>query len=45
MVPLVAIGGSDDGVAPSPDVILEGIKLGEVLIGESGRDPLPVSSF
>lgn len=30
MVPLVAIGGPEDGVAPSPDVILEGLKIGEL---------------
>lgn len=29
MVPLVAIGGEEDGVAPSTSVVLEGLKLGE----------------
>lgn len=29
MIPLIAIGGPEDGVAPSPDVVLEGLKIGE----------------
>lgn len=29
MIPTIAIGAPEAGVAPSPDVLLEGLKIGE----------------
>lgn len=42
MVPLVAIGGAEDGAAPSTSIVLEGLKLGE---WEWGRQEGRLGSF
>lgn len=35
-VPLVAIGGAEDGATPSTSIVLEGVKLGELGRRKSG---------